>query len=500
MQGRVTLVGAGPGDARLITVLGLERLRSADVVIHDRLIDTTLLHEAPRGCEVIDAGKAPGEHKLSQEEINALLVAQARRGFHVVRLKGGDPFLFGRGAEEVDACRACGIPVEVVPGVSSALAAPAAAGISVTRRGVARTLTITTLHESDGLAFDDVDFPSLAAADTLCVLMSRALVHPLCAGLIAAGRSPTTPAAIVERATMPGQRVVTGDLNTLSERADREGITNPAVIVIGEVVTSGRAAPRAATVLLQSPLFARRIVVTRPRTASAGLIGALRRRGANVFHAPLIDVVEEPPHSLPPLAEYDWIVFSSLHGVRGFFAALEHCGLDSRALAGAKLAAVGPKTASELRRFGLRADLVPRVHRAHALVQELAQRIPNGARVLFPGGTLAMDVIPNELRARGARVDVLEVYATQRLPLSPEIRRRIEAGVDAILLYSPSAAGALRESGVDVGRARIAAIGPTTADAARRLGLSVHLVPEDYGDEGMLASLENAFAESEVRG
>jgi uroporphyrinogen III methyltransferase/synthase len=213
----------------------------------------------------------------------------------------------------------------------------------------------------------------------------------------------------------------------------------------------------------------------------------------------LIEIVERPPANLPEFAKYEWIVFTSLHGVRGFFAALTGCGLDARALGDAKVAAVGPKTASELRRYGIRAALVPSEHRAHALVEELASKASARGRVLFPGGTLALDVIPEGLRAHGIEVDFLEVYATIARPLPEETRARISHGVDAILLYSPSAACGLHESGVDFGEARIAAIGPTTAEAARRLGLPVHIVPEVYGDAGMIAALESAFSPSEVR-
>ncbi len=487
MNGHVALVGAGPGDAGLITVRGRERLRAAEVVIFDRLIDLTLLREAPLTALLVDAGKAPGDHRLTQRQINAQIVAHALAGRQVVRLKGGDPFVYGRGWEEHEACRAAGISCEVVPGVSSALAVPAAANIPVTARGVARSVLITTPRSSSGLDTDALG-PDAAAADTVVLLMSRECLRDVCRRLVAQGRAASTPAAIVEQGTLPSQRSVRATLATLADEADRAGIANPCVVIVGDVVDCASSAGGHST-----SLAGRRIVVTRPRTASADLIRRLVARGAQVIDAPLIDVVPRTPATWPVLRSYTWLIFTSLHGVRGFFAALAQRGLDIRAIGNSAIGAVGPKTASELQRHGLRADLVPDEHRAAALVTALVDRLGPVDRALFVGGSLALDTLPRGLRSHGVDLDVLEVYETRRLDLEPSARRAIEQGVDAILLYSPSAAVALHEARAAVGAAVLAAVGPTTARRIEQLGWKTPLVPERYGDDGMLALLEREF-------
>ena len=491
LPGHVYLVGAGPGDPDLLTVGGLELLRAADVVIHDRLIGPELLWEIRPDAQAIDAGKSPHNHTLTQERINAELVKHATAGKSVVRLKGGDSFVYGRGFEEVEACRAASVPVHVLPGVSSALAGPAAAGIPVTHRGVARTVTIATPQTGAAEALNDLDYAALAAADTLVLLMARAALREVAKKLIAAGRPAKTPAAVVADATLAGQRAATGTLATIADAADAARVENPCVIVIGQTAAYATdAAP------IFGPLAGKKIVVTRPLTASARLVKLLTARGATAIECPLIHIEYRDPDAWPASADgHDWAVFTSLHAVRGFWRTVRNHGRDARFLGALKIAAVGPKTAAELLRVGLVPDLVPAEFRAAALIREMAATV-NGGRVFFPCGTLARDELTVGLRAAGATVDEFRVYDTLPTPPTGRAREQIARGVDAVLLYSPSGVRSLAENGVDLGDAVVACIGPTTADAARAAGYRVDVVPPVYSDDGMMAALENHWTSS----
>ena len=484
--GRVWLIGAGPGDPRLITVRGLEALRSADVVIADRLVSSELLAEVRGGSEIIDAGKAPGRHRMTQDEINAELVRLALAGKRVARLKGGDPFIYGRGWEELEACRAAGVACEVIPGITSALAGPTAAGVPVTVRGEARTLGVLTPSTGASGDLDPREIRALARLDTLSVLMGRGPLRAFAASLIEAGKPGETPAAVVQDATLASQRVAVGTLSTIADEADRLGLRAPVIVVVGPVARYAEASRE------DLPLTGKTIVVTRPVTASRRLTEKLRARGAEVIEAPLIRIEYREPEVWHEPAAFSWVVFTSLHGVEGFRRQLERRGLDARCFGCAKVAAVGPKTASALRDLGVKADLVPDEHRAKALVAELSKRIGPGGRVLFPSGTLAMDALPDGLRAAGVEVAPLKVYDTLAGEIDGALRERVAAGVDAILLYSPTAARALADARMEVGPAKIGVIGPTTGDAARAAGLAVHFEAGVYSDEGMMEALEQS--------
>lgn len=494
-RGSVALVGAGPGDAGLITVRGLELLRRAEVVVYDRLVGRSLLAEAPADAEMIDAGKAAGRHTLTQEEINAILVQRGRAGWRVVRLKGGDPFVFGRGWEELVACRGAGIRCEVVPGVSSAIAAPAAAGVPVTARGVARTFAVVTPQVESGAEAVELNYEALARLDTVSVLMGRGMLQEVAAGFMGAGRTPSTPVAVIQDGTLPNQRVVRGELATIAHLADEAEIGTPAVVVIGEVAGLDGGAGGA----VRGRLHGKRIVVTRPHSASAGLIGMLRDEGAVVIDCPLIRIAYIPASNAGVLGErFDWTVFTSLHAVRGLWRALEERGLDARALAGSRIAAVGPKTAAELVGIGLRPDVVPTVHRASALIDEIAGTGESmGQRALFPCGTLARDELRVGLRRRGMHVEELAVYDTLDEAPSAAARQEIEAGVDAVLFYCPSAVRSAVHAGLNFGGAAIACIGPTTADAARDAGWAPEVVPGTHTDEGLIDALIKHLAAHE---
>lgn len=478
-RGTVHLVGAGPGDVGLLTLRGAELLRLADVILHDRLVNEEQLAHASPTAIIIDAGKGHDGHGMSQDEINALLVEHARLGRRVVRLKGGDPFVFGRGSEESDVCRAAGIECEVVPGITSAIAGPAAAGIPVTERGVARNFAVVTARSAAGTGDYLPDLASLAKLDTLVVLMGCKELAGLAAQLVAAGKDPVTPAALVERATWPEQRTTRGTLATIAEAGERVGVRAPVLLIVGPTAASGVGSGGA--------LAGRRIVVTRPRTASVDLVRRLRFLGAEVIEVPLIRMEPIDAMTTREQLAVDWIIFTSLHGVRGFFRSLTGAGLDARAIGNARLAAVGEKTASELWSVGrVRADLVPEEHRAAALVRSLAPHVGAGSRVLFPCGSLAREELPSGLRAAGAIVEEFEVYRTIPTPPSDRAIAELERGVDAALLYSPSGVKALAGHAAALRHAKLICVGPTTAAAVTELKLGDPLVPVVYGDDGVI--------------
>ena len=485
--GTVHLVGAGPGDVGLLTLRGAGLLRRADVVLHDRLTPAELLELAGPRAIVIDAGKSHDGHGMTQDECNALLVEHALAGRRVVRLKGGDPYVFGRGSEELAFCRARGIEVDVVPGVTSAIAGPAAAGIPVTARGVARSFAVVTARSQAGDADYLPEFAALTKLDTLVVLMGCKNLASLSASMIAAGKDPATPVALVERATWPDQRTTTATLASVADAAKANRVRSPVLLIVGPTAHWGVAA--------DAPLAGRRIVVTRPRGAQGDLVRRLRTRGAEVIECPLIRMTYRDVAIDRARLHADWIVFTSLHGVRGFWRALDASGLDARAFGGAKLAAVGAKTASELWDVGrVRADIVPEEHRAASLIRTLGERVASGGRVLFPFGSLARDELPAGLRAAGASVDEFEVYETHPTPPDAAALEHMRRGVDAILLYSPSGVRALADHRDAIGDALLVCVGPTTASEVTSLGLGAPIVPDVYGDDGVVAVITRRLA------
>ncbi len=498
--GAVYLVGAGPGAPDLITVRGLSALRSADVVVFDRLIDRRILRQAPAHAELVDVGKRRGSRRLPQSEINSLLVEQARRGRKVVRLKGGDPFVFGRGFEELSACRSAGVDCVLIPGVSSAIAGPSAAGIPVTLRGVARSFAALTAETAnDGTK--PFDAASLAGVDTLVFLMGRAGLARIVRQLVKSGRDAETPVACVERATTQNQRVLVGSLADIAEIADRENLSAPMVMIVGEVAgyaTVSANRPFGIAVESNGALAGKRILVTRPRSTARELASRLAEDGATPICFPMIRIVY--PRQNDPLdaairclSDYHWLVFSSVHGVKGFWRRLAALGLDSRQLGSCKVAAIGTSTARELRRRGITPDLVPGDATASSLVDAfVADRRGLKERILFPCGDIARPTIPDSLRAAGATVDALVAYSTVDAPPLPDALSRIGGGVDAVVLCSPSAARRFASLGV-CKDAFVVCIGPTTADAAREAGLDVHALSRGRENDGLIEALDSCF-------
>jgi uroporphyrinogen III methyltransferase/synthase len=482
----VYLIGAGPGDPGLLTLRGRDCLCRADVVVYDYLVNPALLAHAPDGAEIIDAGKRKGEQRFTQEAINHLLIDRARRGRRVARLKGGDPFIFGRGGEEALALADAGVPFEVVPGVTAVVAVPAYAGIPLTHRAYAASVVLTTGHEDQDKPESAVPWGDLAATKgTLVFVMGMTHVAAIAERLLGAGRSPETPVAIIRWGTYPRQQTVVGRLGTIVADATRLNLQPPGLIVVGEVV----ALRERLRWYERRPLFGRPVVVTRPAAQSADLVARLEEVGAEVMEAPAIRV--EPPASwdevdraIAALPRYRWIVLTSVNAVRSFFDRLYACGRDARALGGVKVCAIGEKTAAVVRRYGVVPDRVAEESTGEGLVAAFAEEDVAGAAILFPRARVARDVAPDALAARGAKVDVITVYENRPVGAVPaDVREALLRRKDAIVTFTSASTvtgflDALGANAIEVmGGVTVACLGPVTADAARRRGLTVAVQP-----------------------
>jgi uroporphyrinogen III methyltransferase/synthase len=489
MSGKVYLVGAGPGDPGLITLRGAACIAGADAVVYDYLAAPELLSHARQGAEKIYVGKQGGAHTLSQEGINLLLVNLAAGGKTVCRLKGGDPFVFGRGGEEAEALVAAGIPYEVVPGVTSAVAAPAYAGIPVTHRRLTPAVAFVTGHEEPGKEVSGIDWPALARGiGTLVFFMGVKNLPQIAARLVAHGRDPGTPVALVQWGTTARQRTVVGTLADIVARVARAGLQAPAITVVGEVV----GLREKLAWFEKRPLFGRRIVVTRAREQASDLVTRLAEMGAACWECPTIQVA--PPEDWAPvdnaiagLERFDWLIFTSVNGVDRFFGRMLALGRDARALGRARTAVIGPATAERLKAHGVLSDIVPRSFRAEAIVEAFRHEPLQGRRILLPRALEARLVLPEALGRMGAEVQEVAVYRTVAAGDGAELRRRLAAGeVDWVTFTSSSTARnfhALLPPGEVqplMARVRVAAIGPVTADTARSLGLRVDLVAERF--------------------
>ncbi len=504
--GVVYLVGAGPGDPGLMTARSLELIASADAIFHDRLIPLGALAGAQADAELIYVGKAPADvpvergpygplstgTSVPQEEIHEQLVEAARAGKSVVRLKGGDPFVFGRGGEEGEALRDAGVEFEVVPGVTAGVAASAYAGIPVTHRDDASAVAFVTGHEDPEKAETALDWEALARfPGTLVFYMGVKRLSDNAVALIAAGRDADEPAAAVERGTMGGQRTVVATLGTLAEAVEREGIGAPALIVVGPVVK------RRETLawLERRPLYGRRIVVTRARAQASGLAATLRDLGAEVVELPAIRIeptieTDEVRNAIEQIGQYALICLTSPNGVRLLFKAMDKAGLDTRSLAGVTVAAIGPGTARALAKRGIVADIVPERFVAESLVESLETVEVGGKRVLVARAADARDVTPEWLGNRGAEVDVVALYATVRELPGPAAVEAAQAA-DYVTFTSSSTVRNLTEALGDrfpVG-ARIVSIGPVTSEAAREASLEVHVEAERHDIDGLIQAL-----------
>ena len=487
------LVGAGPGDPGLITRRGLELIRTCDVLLYDRLVSPALLDEVPDGAELIFVGKTPGAVSTPQASIDALIVEHARARRRVVRLKGGDPFVFGRGADEGQALAAAGIPFEIVPGVSAAVAVPAYAGIPVTHGGVASSFAVVTAHESGSRPGSDERFLALArGAETLVMLMGVSALAETIEKLKAAGRPDDEPVAFVERGTTTRQRTLVASLATAVEVAERERVTSPTTVVVGQVVKL-----RDALNWFESlPLFGKRVVVTRPSSADRSFERGLAALGAEVVAVPTISI--EPPADWTDLdaaivrlsrGDYDWVVFSSVNAVDYFFDYLMVTG-DARVFGSTKVAAVGPATTQRLRDFGVRADLVPPVHTGVATATEMG---PGAGHVLLPRSEQALPELIVELQRLGWSTDEVVAYRTETaVPAPPVLEQLKTGGFDVVTFASPSAVeGFVRVAGDALTDDHlVATIGPSTSERATALGLEVGLEARPHTTEGLISALD----------
>ncbi|MCL1851957.1 MAG: uroporphyrinogen-III C-methyltransferase [Peptococcaceae bacterium] len=503
-KGVVYLVGAGPGDPGLMTVKGLSCIKKADVLVYDRLVASKLLSYAPAQAEMIYVGKSPDHHALPQDEINLLLVDKALEGKCVVRLKGGDPFLFGRGGEEAECLIDHGVSFEVVPGITSALAVPAYAGIPVTHRDYTSGVCIVTGNEDPLKEDSALDWSKIAlSANTLIFLMGMANLGSICLRLLENGRAPQTPVALIRWGTRPEQRTLVGTLATIETYARSANFANPAVIVVGDVVNL-----RAKLSWIEKrPLFGKRVLVTRTREQASRLTQAIEERGGEAYEFPAIKVVPALPEDVARLddalreaAAYKWIVFTSVNGVTSFFGRLEALEMDVRDLKGPRLCAIGPKTAEELRRKGLRVDFLPELFRAEQIVEGLRDKVAAGDKILLPRANIARKVLPEALAEMGAIVDEIVAYRTvQAEPKDSgeRMRQELRDGRIQIITFTSSSTvtNFLKLVGVDSipewrDQVKVASIGPITSETAERMGLTVDWEAEEYTIEGLIKAIE----------
>jgi uroporphyrinogen III methyltransferase / synthase len=491
--GKVFLVGAGPGDPGLLTIKGRSAIRSADVLVYDYLAAEAIVALATFDCERIYVGKRAGAHTMTQEEINALLVRLAHAGKRVVRLKGGDPFVFGRGGEEAQALHDAGVPFEIVPGITSGVAAPAYAGIPVTHRGYNTALTLVTGHEGPEKDASTLDWSKLAGPNqTLVMYMAMGNLATIVDELLAHGLPAETPFAIVQEGTKPDQRTVVATLATIVEAARREEIGAPAISIVGNVV---RLRDQLAW-YEHLPLFGKRVLVTRLAASSLEFAARLWESGAEPVLAPLIRIVPpEDVHAVQAavagVREYAWIAFSSRNGVDAFWEELRRTGRDARALGDTRIAAIGPKTAETLAELGIIADLVPARYVSESVAEELLERTSAGDRVLLFRAQEAREVLPDMLRAAGRGVDVVAAYRTLQNDV-PDLTERV-ARCDILTFTSAGIVRSFVAQLVDpIAASRgktIACIGPITAHAARSAGLDVSIVAEEFTTEGLARAL-----------
>ncbi|HWC95707.1 MAG TPA: uroporphyrinogen-III C-methyltransferase [Candidatus Sulfopaludibacter sp.] len=486
--GTVYLVGAGPGDPSLITVKGRQLLQSAGSVLYDHLAADALVDLAPPSAERLYVGKKKSAHAFTQEEICTLLIERARRGLTVVRLKGGDPFIFGRGGEEAEALADAGIPFEVVPGVTTPLGIAAYTGVPLTHREHTSAVTFVTGH-----AVESIDWDKVGMSETLVIFMGLTTFPDIARALMARGRSPETPAMAVRWATRPDQETLTGTLATLPALIDQHGMKPPATIVVGEVVRLREKLDW----YERLPLFGKRIVVTRAHSQAGSLTARLQALGAAVIEIPAIEIRPASDYgpldaALATLSSYDYLIFTSANGVHHFVDRLDRSAGDLRGLR-ARICAIGPATRAAVEALHLKVDLMGKEYVAESLLESFEGQELSGKRVLLPRAAVARDLVPSELTRRGAHVDVVEAYRTVQPESEAAIPRTVDGRLacDCITFTSSSTvrnfaaiAGADSLRGVPV-----ASIGPITSQTARELGIDVTIQAVEFTINGLLEAV-----------
>ena len=506
MKGKVYLIGAGPGDYRLLTLKACDCLKQADTVVYDRLADARILQYAPQDAEYIYVGKASSQHTMTQDKICQLLVDLAKEGKTVVRLKGGDPFVFGRGGEEALLLQENDLPFEIVPGVTSAISVPAYAGIPVTHRGIAASFAVVTGHEDPTKDNSDINWQQLATAtDTVVFLMGVANLPKITAKLMENGRSGDTPVAIIRWGTKAQQQVWTSTVAEAAEMAKREQIKPPCIFLVGNVVKLREKLAWFDNPQLK-PLFGKRILVTRSRAQASRLTAGLEDLGADCLEAPAIRI--QPPadnyaaldKAIQGLADFDWIIYTSANGVEHFFSRLSEAGLDSRSLCGKKICAIGSATAQALEKHGIKADIVPKEYRAEGILSAMYGKLKEGDKVLLPRAAEARSILPEELKRQGADVVVATAYETvageaDGMALSEELAN---GSIDAVTFTSSSTVKNLLKLLGDnapelLKNVKIAAIGPITAETCKQNGLQVTVQAQEYTIDGLIQAVKEAF-------
>ena len=503
-KGKVYLIGAGPGDPGLITVKGRECISRADVIIYDHLANEAFLSFASADAELIYAGKVGGAHNREQRQINELLIEKSLAGKVVARLKGGDPFIFGRGGEECEALADAGISFEVVPGVTAGIGAPAYAGIPLTHRDVTTSVAFVTGHEHPGKENSEIDWKRLSLGNgTVVFYMGMKNLPQITENLMAHGRSPETPVALVRWGTRPEQEVLIGTLADIAEKAGKAGFKAPAITVVGEVVKLREKLRW----FDNRPLSGRGVLVTRAADQAGEFSGMLAELGARVYECPTIQFVPsedyaELDQAINSLADFNWLIFTSFNSVKYFFDRLDTLGLDTRAIRACRVCAVGPRTAAALLPFGVRADLVPGDYKAEGVISAFRAMNVDGMRFLFPRGDRARDVIPSGLAGLGSEVVAPVAYRNvipDYLP-DPVLLALEEGKIDCITFTSSSTvenlAAMLGENRFLhlLGGVAVAAIGPVTSRTCRDLGLEVHIEPREYTLAAMTEEIVKHFS------
>ncbi|WP_407310724.1 uroporphyrinogen-III C-methyltransferase [Desulfosporosinus sp. SB140] len=496
-KGYVYLVGAGPGDPKLITIKGSECIAKADVLVYDRLASRRLLTLARPDCELIYVGKSPDRHTLRQEEINQLIVDKGLEGKIVTRLKGGDPFVFGRGGEEAEALLDAGIQFEVVPGITSAIAVPAYAGIPVTHRDLTSSFAVITGHEDPTKNETSIHWNHLALSHgTLVFLMGMENLPLIAQKLMENGKKPTTPVGIIQWGTRPEQRTLVGQLDTIAAAVKKEGFTNPSIIIVGEVVSLREKLQW----FEKRPLFGQRIVVTRARHQASELSQAIESLGGEAWEFPTIEIA--PPsdkshlvNAIDSLKTFDWLIFTSVNGVEEFSAELKRQERDVRDLVGLEIVAIGPATQAALDKKGLRVAFVPEEYRAEKIVEGLKDRVSAGQKVLLARAEEARDVLPESLKAMGAEVWDVPVYRTVLGGANREELQRLlrEKEIHAVTFTSSSTVRNfvnLLDGEVSLlNNVSLYSIGPITSSTARELGLTIYKEAAQYTIGGLVEAL-----------
>lgn len=499
--GKVWLVGAGPGDAGLFTLKGCEVLKKAEVVVYDSLVGQGVLTKIPDTARRIYVGKRADKHTVPQEQINEILLEEAKKGYRVVRLKGGDPFLFGRGGEELELLTENQIPYEVVPGVTSPLAVPAYNGIPVTHRDFCSSLHIITGHRRAGQEYD-IDFEALVRTKgTLVFLMGVASLGDICRGLLNAGMDPAMPAAVLQKGTTAGQKRIVSDVGNLPEEAARQGVETPAVIIVGKVC----ALADTFAWYEKLPLAGWKVLVTRPKNRSSRTSELLREKGAEVLELPSIQTAALKDQSrlaqaLEKIDSYQWAVFTSPTGADVFFEELKKQKKDIRCLFGVNLAAIGQGTRDALEAKGLLVDLVPEVYDGDSLGEALAERLQGGEHILIPRASRGNENLVHILEDRGAVVDDIPTYETvyESSPLI-DLRKELESkSIDCAVFTSASTVRGFVEStkGADYSGLTAACIGKQTKAAADAFGMETH-VSEKATIDDLIALVEKIKAQKE---